>query len=346
MPGRGGAGGPAPLLGCALALAMGAAAMAGGQPPCDGPTPLRTSNLDPFHLAYGLPPRHGTCIIAPGMSEVTVSLDMASHMTGARSRAEQLLVDGETHRQTIALRSGLGNGWEGIVEVSAVSHTRGTFDGFIEDWHDFFGLPQGGRDATPHGQLALVHTKDGVTHVDVRRPITAPGDIMLGLGRKPAWNPLRNDGLALRGGLRLPTGDPDELTGSGRLSASIWAETSGRLPGQRGQPRTWLYGASLGVQTGTPPLSGLGGRVVAFGHLGVTWRPLDRLSLTAQLNVNSTPYGRSALAPLSGPAVMLGVGGAYRISPSTTLEISVSEDDGWRHAAHDFGVHTTLRWRM
>ena len=284
--------------------------------------------------------------MAPGKSEVTASLDMASQMTRARSSEERLLVDGETHRQTITLRSGLGNGWEGIVEISAVSHTGGKFDGFIEDWHGFFGLPQGGRDATPHGRLALVHTKNGVTHVDVRRRITALGDIMLGLGRKPAWNPLQNDGLALRGGLRLPTGDPDTLTGSGGLSASVWAETSGRLPGKRVQPRVWLYGASLGVQIGTTPFSGIGGRAIAFGHLGVTWRPLDRLSLTAQLNVNSTPYSGSALAPLSGPAVMLGVGGAYRISPGTTLEISISEDDGWRHAAHDFGIHAALRWKM
>ena len=279
--------------------------------------------------------------------EVTILSDVASHMTDIRTGDERLLVDGETYRQAIALRAGLGNGWEGILEVSAVSHTGGEFDGFIRDWHDFFGLPQGGRDTAPNGRLAFIHARGGMASVDLHEGTTAPGDVTLGLGRKLERNPLRNDGLALRGAIGLPTGDGQALTGSGGLSASFWAETSGRLSVQ-GRPRPWFYGASLGVGTGKlpSPLSGLGGRAVAFGRLGVSWRPLDRLSLTAQMDVNSTPYSGSSLSPLSGPAIMLGAGGALRISPATTLEVSVSEDDGWKHAVHDFGVHVALRWRM
>ena len=108
------------------------------------------------------------------------------------------------------------------------------------------------------------------------------------------------------------------------------------------------YGSTLGVQIASPPavLSGIGESVIAFGRLGVTWALLDRLSLTAQLDINSTPYGGSSLAPLSGPVVMLGVGGVYKLSPHTALEIAISEDDGARHAAADFGVHVTLHWEQ
>ncbi len=50
------------------------------------------------------------------------------------------------------------------------------------------------------------------------------------------------------------------------------------------------------------------------------------------------------LAPLAGPVVMLGFGGAYRLSPRTAIEVAISEGDGSRHAAADFGVHVTLHW--
>ena len=80
---------------------------------------------------------HGTCILMPGTSKVTLSSDVASHMTSARSESEQMLTDGETYRQTVALRHGLSNGWEALFEASVVSHTRGVFDGFIRNWHSF-----------------------------------------------------------------------------------------------------------------------------------------------------------------------------------------------------------------
>ena len=321
--------------------------MANEHAPCDGVTLLRTVNLNPFHLAYGVPVSHGTCILMPGASKVTLSSDMASHMTSARSESEQMLTDGETYRQTVALRHGLSNGWEALFEASVVSHTHGVFDGFIRNWHSFFGLPQGGRDTAPHNRLAFTYVKNGRTLVDLDDNVSSPGDITVGLGRRLERNYLQNDGLVLRGAVRFPTGNEDTLTGSGNLSASIWAETSGPLFRSDGDgSRAWSYGSTLGIQVASPPaaLSGIGERVIAFGRLGVTWALLDRLSLTAQLDVNSTPYSGSFLAPLAGPVVMLGFGGVYRLSPRTAIEIAISEDDGSRHAAADFGVHVTLHW--
>ena len=149
--------------------------------------------------------------------------------------------------------------------------------------------------------------------------------------------------LAIRGVVKLPTGDEDALAGAGGLSASIWAETSGEFGS--GGARDWLYGATLGaLAASTPDAIGTGGRIVAFGRLGVTWRVLDRLALTAQVDVNSSPYG-SSLAPLAGPVVMIGVGGTVKLTPRTTLEIAIAEDDGLRRAAADFGVHAAIRWR-
>ena len=319
-------------------------AVAGESDACDAATPLRIVNLDPFHLVYGIPGSFGACVLQPGASELIASLDIASHMNAARSGSERLFIDGETYRQALALRYGFGDGWEAVLELSVVSHAPGVFDGFIENWHEFFGLPQGGRDTAPRDRLAIRYDKGGRARVDVTDGVTAPGDIALGVGHRVRRNFLSNDGLAIRGVVKLPTGDEDALASAGGFSASIWAETSGALFGSGGA-RDWLYSATLGALAGrTPDAIGTGGRIVAFGRLGLTWRALDRLALTAQLDVNSSPY-TSALAPLAGPVVVIGVGGRVKLTPHTSLEIAIAEDDGSRRAAADFGVHVALRWR-
>ena len=200
----------------------------------DVATPLRIVNLNPFHLLYGVPGALGARVMTPGSSEVIASMDMASHLVEASSGAERVLIDGETHRQGLALRHGFGEGWEYLFEVSALSHRAGRLDGFIEAWHDVFHLPQGDRDRTPRDRLALVYANGGRTYYDIGESVSSPGDISLGLGYAvPHW-PLSNDGLAIRGSVKLPTGDENALAGSGGYSASLWAETSGALPGSTG----------------------------------------------------------------------------------------------------------------
>ena len=229
-----------PCVGTAGELAWGAVA-----------APLRIVNLNPLQLLYGVPGSLGARVMTPGSSEVIASMDLASHLAEASSGAARVLIDGETHRQGLALQHGFGEGWEYLFEVSALSHRAGRLDGFIETWHDVFHLPQGDRDRTPRDRLALVYANGGRTYYDIGESVSSLGDISLGLGYAvPHW-PLSNDGLAIRGSVKLPTGDENGLAGSGGYSASLWAETSGTLPGSTGT-RSWLYSASLGALAGEP----------------------------------------------------------------------------------------------
>ncbi len=306
---------------------------------CAGAAPLRIANLSPFHIPYRVPASFGACVLPPGASEVIAALDIASHMDAAASGSERLSADGETWRPSLAVRRGLAEGWEYWFELSAVSHNKGAFDGFIETWHDIFGLPQGGRDTAPRDRLAIAYAKDGTARADIDRATASPGDVALGIGQAVEFR--WNDGLALRAAVTLPTGDEDALAGAGGPSAAFWAETSGSLSG----PRAWLWGATLGGLATTPP-SGLadGRRFVVFGRLGLTWRPSPALSLKVQADVHSPPW-RSALAPLGRPAVMFGMGGTVKLGARTALEIAVVEDDGIDRAAPDVGVRIALRWR-
>ncbi len=108
----------------------------------------------------------------------------------------------------------------------------------------------------------------------------------------------------------------------------------------------WLYGAAAGALAARPhpALSGIGPRPVAFARLGIAWRPLDDLALTLQADIASPAY-RSSLAPLGGPPILFGMGGRLKLTPRAMLEIAVTEDDGWRRAAPDIGLHAAIRWR-
>ena len=124
-------------------------------------------------------------------------------------------------------------------------------------------------------------------------------------------------------------------------TAAFWAETSGTL----GHP-DWLYGAAAGALFARPPgaLSGMGRGWVAFARFAATWRPLADLAVSVQAEVASPSY-RSSPAPLGGPSLLFGMGGRLRLTSRVTLEIAVAEDDGWRRAAPDIGLHAAIRWR-
>lgn len=332
------------LAACVVAVSFPGPAAAEERDSCDAAAPLRTVNLNPFHISHGPPSSFGACVLAPGTTEFIASLDIASHMVEARSGREQMWMDGETSRYALAARHGFRDGWEYLLELSVISHNAGVFDGFIENWHSVFGLPQGGRDRAPRDRLAIGYARDGQPRVNIRDSVYSVGDLTLGIGHDLGTEFLSNDGLVLRGIVRLPTGDEDVLTGSGGASAAVWAETSGVLFGSR----DWLYGGALGALAGhaPDPLYGNDGRFVAFGRLAITWRLLPRLSLTVQSDVHSSPWGRSSLAPLAGPVVMFGMGGRAELGPDTTLEIAVTEDDGWRRGAPDIGIHAAIRWTL
>lgn len=158
-------------------------------------------------------------------------------------------------------------------------HRSGVFDSFIENWHDFFSLPQSGRDEAPRDRLILFYRDGPQTRFHIRENAFSFGDVSLGVGYAPVRKFFSNDGLAIRAAVKLPTGDHSLLAGTGDISASIWAETSGALPGAA-DSRRWLYAATLGALLAKAPrhLPRFDREFIAFGRFGVTWRSLPRPS--------------------------------------------------------------------
>lgn len=284
--------------------------------------PLPTHNQSPFALIYGLPALEPPRLLGRGRLQARIGVEAASHFLSRRNGAEALFLDGETHRAAVTIKYGTDMAEWGI-EVPYLTHSAGFLDGFIERWHDFFGLPQGGRDQAPRHQLSYIYQRDGTERLSVTRATSGIGDVRLLAGWPLASG--RGTDIALRASLKLPTGNAAELHGSGATDVALWL-TAGcaavRCPG------AWGWNASGGVLAlgRGEVLPDLQRRFGVFGGIGAGWRPWAPIVLKAELRAHSPFYRNTGLTPLGRTAVQLILGGAWIVSDRTAVDVGVSED--------------------
>ena len=112
-------------------------------------TPFRTVNQRPLVQIFGLPAETSATITPAGHLSFALTQDVASEYTVNSTSSEQIVLDGESYRWTLAARYGIGERFEAGLEIPYILYGGGFLDGFIEDWHSAFGMPQGGRDTAP-----------------------------------------------------------------------------------------------------------------------------------------------------------------------------------------------------
>ncbi len=301
------------------------------------PEPFATRNLNPLVQIHGLPSAKGGRIAAPGETLVLLNGNLASHFANRREGDEAILLDGETHRLDLHLRRGFRSGLEVGVEIPYMRHSGGFLDNFIDGWHDATGLPGGGRGRVPRNQINFAYRHQDEVQRLLDRSAAGLGDIRLTAGLR-LFEREESDFVALRAGLKLPTGDSDRLTGSGAPAFSL------ALDGTRlGDP--WSLFASGGVLLSAKGdiLAERRRTVVGFGSVGAAWRPWQRLALKAQLD-GHTPFYRSDLVPL-GASVQIVLGGTVALSERTTLDLALVEDL-IVYSAPDVVFHLALRTRF
>lgn len=285
-------------------------------------TPFAVRNFAPFALVHGLPVAEAARLNQPGQVTARLAFDLASNATLNESGNEAILLDGESYVTTVGLRYGVTERLQIGLDVPWVAHNQGSLDSFIEDWHRFFGLPNGDRSKLPDDELTYAYASGNGDSLLLDDETSGVGDLRL----LAAWQLLTNEQLAvsLLASLKAPTGDADDLTGSGAWDASIALSAQRDFPLARGRAALWggLGGSWLG-----------GGEVLddrvedwaASAWLGAGWSPLSWLALKLQLDGHSALYD-SDLGELGDPALMLTMGGTIGFSERTCLDIGVGED--------------------
>ncbi len=290
-------------------------------------TPFRTLNQSPLVQIYGIPAESTAVVTSDGRFSFAFTQDVASIFTVSKNQNEQIKLDGESYRWTLAARYGFGERFEAGIDIPFVVSGGGFMDGFVEGWHKTFGLPNGGRDTVPRNRLSYSYSKDGIQRLNMQHAGSGIGDISLNGGMRlyDSQDPTRHDRLALRASLKLPTGDSQNLYGSGSTDFTL------SLCGSMNNYTEWgslgVYGSLGGMaMTRGDVLSDQQNNVAGFGTFGLGWGPAEWISFKFQLNGNTPLYRKSSLTELSKFSLMLVTGGAVKLPDGYVLDIGVSED--------------------
>ena len=282
--------------------------------------PFVTSNLSPFVQIHNLPSARPAKLLKKGAMQIRLTSEIANNFTSDSSDGESITIDGETWRNQLYISYGLSDRWELSIVIPHVIHDGGSFDGFIEGWHKVFGLPNRNREAVAKDQLNYHWQNNGSSQVNIMNSRRGLGDIRLQVAYRR--NDTENRSISLVGGVKVPTGDSDDLLGSsstdifaglylsqrdffGRADLTFHSSAGVMLLGNSDLPRTkdWL----------------------GYSSASLIWHPWLRVALKTQLDIHSAVYD-SALRELGDFSAQISLGGTIALTDKTSLDIGVVED--------------------
>lgn len=252
---------------------------------------------------------------------LSACLSLANHSTDNIGLAETLLFDGETVRADISWFRDIDQ-WTLGVTAPVLTHNSGFLDGTIEGWHDLFGLPNGNRDRRPQNELLFDWTRNNVAIIARDQATQGIGDVRLhasrGLITTEQWR------LSVGAVVKVPTGDPDRLTGSGGTDVTL---------GVRAESLR-LFGSNRWRLNATAALTALGSSDIAAlptesrvlsATTTLRWLPRETLEVGARVRARERLV-RSELREVGDPAIGLDAWFGWQAWGEQQLRIGVSED--------------------
>ena len=162
----------------AIALVSGILVFSSGQA-ANTAAGLATRDLNPVLQQFYLPS------YTPYRSDDGWRIDHSFYVTNTSQKEssgnENLIIDVENYRYQLGLRYRKDN-WLSQVDVPYMANSGGELDSTIENWHDFFGLPNGDRDDFQRNQVDVGYSRDGAVEYSQDKSSNGLADISLALG--------------------------------------------------------------------------------------------------------------------------------------------------------------------
>jgi len=273
---------------------------------------------------FGFPEStEGSAILLRGQRGWDTSLIVASHNVDDTRGSEDYRLDGETTRFAFTYRHGLSDRLDIGVELPYLWHQSGNLDSFVDRWHDIFGSLGGGARANREDdQLEFFYADSQATFLDVSNDADGISDIRLHAG----WRLSKSEGrsTALRLGIKLPTGDSDELLGSGGTDISLGLASD--VIGFLGNAKlSGFYRVNVTYLGEPDRLADRYNNLVGQLSFGLGYQAHRNVDLRLQSRIRTAVYD-SEVGSLGGTSVSLTFGADFRVSDRYRLVFSVGED--------------------
>jgi hypothetical protein len=175
--------------------------------------PLASRNQAPLALLFVYLAPDSARVLSAGQLDLDVDFDYSNIILEQKSDTDLLRLDVEYLRTLVSLRRGFSGGIELRFSVPIYVYYGGFLDPLVNSFHETFGFPNFLRAQTPYGLVDLQYRAGDRPFVGVQGSTQGVGD--LSFEAKKTILSRNRYGLALRGILELPTGDPESLLGSG-----------------------------------------------------------------------------------------------------------------------------------
>lgn len=278
--------------------------------------PVHVRNLNPLAAVFGLP----AWDTVPIGTRLGVTAEIANHYRFSQRDGERLSLDGETVRTTFSFTHGFASGWSLGVELPYYRVSGGVLDDLIDAWHSAFGLPDGGRNARPEGELMFAIGDPVAPSFVLTEPRGGVGDAQLKFARLIG----PDQRFVVQASVKLPTGDEDLLAGSGSGDWSVTLLRARPLLARK-RPAGYYWGVGI-VRAGDPHGIEFDAETwIPTGIVGASWQVLPKFGLKGQLDLHGKLYD-SPLEEIGEPGVLATLSAWRRTGRRGQIELAITED--------------------
>ncbi len=325
------------LLATALWLALGAGVSAGE---FEFLPPAPTRNFQPIQLIFLNLPFERAVVLPPGdlaLQAQSAEINEIATSSGAIDSTLKF----ESNRTVFGFRVGVWDGWEAGMELPFISRFGGFLDPVINGAEEFFGAVNPERNLFPENTFGGFSVARGDTSLFEGGEVTfQPGDLSF-LVKRQLRLPESWPRLALRGAIKAPTGDADEVLGSGEPDFGL-----GVAADYQPWQRLMLYGNlnlvyPVGpITAGDLTLNPFVGQSFA-AHLAIT----RHWSVFLHEAVYTSPFHGTGAALLDGTVVELGLGLNVACGERFGAQLLGIQNMSGVEQAADFTLMLALQWR-
>ena len=287
-------------------------------------TPIYIANQNPFVQIFGLPKSEPGTITAKDKLEAGFLYYVSNNaIQDEKANGETITWDGETTQYNFRFRYGYSNNLELGVDIPFVEHGGGFLDAIIVRTHKILGFPNDRQNGFEQDEIHYLLTENDVTLYELEEKRKGLGDMRFSAAIPlftQSLHPQRH--LAFRSLLKLPSGDPKYLLGSGGTDVSMGLAFSDYQT-LKGINTVLMSNFGVTYIGNSKLFSEKQRHIVGYGGATLDWLALDYLELKLQLDIHSAFY-HSELKQL-GSSIQLLVGGTIHLPEEVLLDLGMSQ---------------------